>query len=153
MPAKKPDLSEEEIADYKEAFGIFDRSGNGQITLADMQAVMSTMHQNPPEEELAEMIRSVDESGDGTIGFQEFVVLMQRRVARHKGGFDKMLKDAFQTFDEDGNGTISREELKLLMSRLSQNLSEAELDAMMDEIDTDGDGVISFEEFQLMMRS
>lgn len=40
------------------------------------------------------------------------------------------------------------------MKKLGQALSEAELDAMMDEVDTNGDGEISFEEFkELMVRS
>ena len=37
------------------------------------------------------------------------------------------------------------------MKKLGQALTEAELDAMMDEVDTNGDGEISFEEFKAMM--
>jgi hypothetical protein len=37
------------------------------------------------------------------------------------------------------------------MKKLGQALSDAELDAMMDEVDTDGDGEISFAEFKAMM--
>jgi hypothetical protein len=64
---------------------------------------------------------------------------------------EKELKDAFSVFDSDGSGSIDRKELKRLMKKLGQALTEAELDAMMDEVDTDKDGVISFEEFKSMM--
>jgi calmodulin len=37
------------------------------------------------------------------------------------------------------------------MKKLGQALSEAELDAMMDEVDENGDGEICFEEFKALM--
>ena len=105
---------------------------------------MKSLGQNPTDAELVEMINSVDDNGDNEIDFEEFLVLMKSRIGERDP--DKELRDAFKVFDTDGSGSISRDELKRLMTQLGQNLSEAELDAMMDEVDTDGDGEISFEE-------
>ncbi len=96
------------------------------------------------------MIESVDDNGDHEIDFQEFLILMSTKKGNNDDP-DKELRDAFRVFDEDGNGTISRAELKKLMKNLGQALSDAELDAMMDEVDTDGNGEIDFEEFKTMM--
>jgi calmodulin len=41
-------------------------------------------------------------------------------------------------FDTDGNGSISREELRNVMNQLNENLTEAEIDAMIKEADKDG---------------
>jgi calmodulin len=110
---------------------------------------MKKLGQNPTEAELVEMINSVDEDGNNEIDFNEFLVLMKSRISENDP--DKELRDAFAVFDTDGGGSICRKELKRLMKKLGQTLSDAELDAMMDEVDTDGDGEISFEEFKAMM--
>jgi calmodulin len=110
---------------------------------------MRKLGQNPSEAELIEMISTVDDNGDNEIDFPEFLILMKSRI----GGKDpeKELRDAFRVFDTDNSGSIDRKELKRLMKKLGQALSDAELDAMMDEVDTNGDGQISFEEFKDLM--
>jgi Ca2+-binding EF-hand superfamily protein len=121
----------------------------GTIELHELQQVMRKLGQNPSEAELIEMINSVDDNGDNEIDFEEFLILMKSRVGERDP--EKELRDAFAVFDTDGSGSIDRKELKRLMKKLGQALSEAELDAMMEEVDTNGDGVISFEEFKAMM--
>lgn len=110
---------------------------------------MRKLGQNPSEGELIEMINSVDDNGDNEIDFEEFLILMKSRIGERDP--EKELRDAFAVFDTDGSGSIDRKELKRLMKKLGQALTEAELDAMMDEVDTNGDGEISFEEFKAMM--
>lgn len=112
---------------------------------------MRKLGQNPSEAELIEMISTVDDNGDHEIDFEEFLILMKSRIGERDP--EKELKDAFAVFDTDGSGSIDRKELKRLMKKLGQALSEAELDAMMDEVDTNGDGEISFAEFKAMMVS
>lgn len=107
------------------------------------------MGQNPSEAELIEMISTVDDNGDNEIDFPEFLILMKSRIGEKDP--EKELRDAFRVFDTDNSGSIDKKELKRLMKKLGQALSEAELDAMMDEVDTNGDGEISFEEFKELM--
>jgi Ca2+-binding EF-hand superfamily protein len=111
--------------------------------------VMKKLGQNPTEKELIEMINSVDDNGDNEIDFEEFLVLMKSRIGERD--VERELRDAFAVFDTDGSGSIDRKELQRLMRKLGQALSEAELDAMMEEVDTNGDGEISFEEFKFLM--
>eukprot|EP00565_Helicotheca_tamesis_P007886 CAMPEP_0185724060 /NCGR_PEP_ID=MMETSP1171-20130828/663_1 /TAXON_ID=374046 /ORGANISM="Helicotheca tamensis, Strain CCMP826" /LENGTH=149 /DNA_ID=CAMNT_0028391835 /DNA_START=108 /DNA_END=557 /DNA_ORIENTATION=- len=144
-------FSEEEIADYKEAFSMFDIDGDGTITLVELEEIMRSLGTNSTKEELREMVNSVDENGDNMIDFDEFLVLMKSR--KKNDDPDKELRDAFNVFDKDGSGAISRQELQSLMQKLGQNLSKEELDAMMSEVDEDGNGEIDFEEFKRMMHS
>lgn len=124
----------------------------GTITLAELKEVMKSLGQNPTEKELTQMIKSVDDNGDNEIDFEEFLILMSSKKPSSNDP-DKELRDAFAVFDADGSGSISRTELKKLMKNLGQTLSDAELDAMMDEVDTDGNGEIDFNEFKSMMVS
>jgi len=110
---------------------------------------MRKLGQAPSKEDLIEMIASVDDNGDQEIDFDEFVVLMKSRIGRRDQ--DDELREAFAVFDSDNSGAIDRKELKRLMKKLGQTLTEAEIDAMMDEVDTDGNGEISFDEFKALM--
>ena len=91
---------------------------------------MRSLGQNPTAREIREMIFSVDDNGNGTIDFEEFLQLMKSRGLGYHDP-EKELRDAFKVFDKDGSGSISRDELKLLMLNLGQNLTEGEIDAMM----------------------
>ena len=93
------------------------------------------------------MISSVDKDQNGSIDFEEFLILMRQRHTSP----DQELMNAFRVFDTNNDGAISREELRKLMIKLNQPLTEAELDAMMDMADSNNDGEISFEEFKEMM--
>ena len=51
-------LTEEQIAEFKEAFSLFDKDGDGTITTKELGTVMRALGQNPTEAELQDMINS-----------------------------------------------------------------------------------------------
>jgi hypothetical protein len=53
-------LTEEQIAEFKEAFSLFDKDGDGTITTKELGTVMRSLGQNPTEAELLDMIHEVD---------------------------------------------------------------------------------------------
>ena len=59
---------------------------------------------------------------------------------------DEILK-AFKLFDEEGDGNISVKNLRRVARELGENLSDQELEAMVEEFDSDGDGKINQEDF------
>merc|ERR1711943_54941 len=73
-------LTEEQIAEFKEAFSLFDKDGDGTITTKELGTVMRSLGQNPTEAELADMINEVDADGSGTIDFPEFLNLMAKKM-------------------------------------------------------------------------
>ena len=58
----------------------------------------------------------------------------------------------FQLFDDDNSGTISFRNLKRVSNELGENLTDDELQEMIDEADRDGDGLINEEEFYRVMK-
>ena len=56
------------MAEFKEAFQLFDKDGSGAIDIDELAEVMKSLGQNPTRSELQAMIDEVDESGEGEIG-------------------------------------------------------------------------------------
>ena len=52
------------LSEYKEAFSLFDRDGDGYITTSELGIVMRSLGQNPTEAELNDMIHEVDADGE-----------------------------------------------------------------------------------------
>ncbi|XVF66592.1 hypothetical protein PTKIN_Ptkin10aG0049600 [Pterospermum kingtungense] len=102
-------LSEEQIVEFKEAFCLFDKDGDGCITLEELATVIRSLDQNPTEEELQDMITEVDADGNGTIEFAEFLNLMAKKMKETDA--EEELKEAFKVFDKDQNGYISATEV------------------------------------------
>ena len=73
-------LPVEQIAEFKEAFALFDKDSDGSITTSELGTVMRSLGQNPTEAELEDMINEVDVDGNGTIDFPEFLTLMARKM-------------------------------------------------------------------------
>ena len=80
------------ISEWREAFMLFDRDGDGSITVEEIGIVMKSLGQHPTKHELAEMIKEVDI--DGT--FVHLVSSIKKSPApltpRHCSKFSKMKK-------------------------------------------------------------
>lgn len=73
-------LTEEQIREFKEAFNIFDKDGDGTISGKELGVVMRSLGQNPTEKQLDELINNLDKDASGTIDFGEFLSMMANKL-------------------------------------------------------------------------
>ncbi|NXK94080.1 CALMS protein, partial [Formicarius rufipectus] len=142
-------LSEEQLAEFREAFSLFSRSGSGRISTGELGTVMRSLGHNPTEAELRGLAAEADPEGSGSVGFAEFLALMARRARAGEG--EEEIREAFRVFDKDGSGSVSAAELRHVMTHLGEKLTDEEVDEMLREADCDGDGRVNYEEFVRMM--
>ena len=141
-------LTEEQIAEFRGAFKLYDKDGNKEITGKELGIVMRGIGKNPTETELQYMIYGVDIDGNGVIDEHEFLTMMAEKI---KEDLERELREAFEVFDKDGNGSISAAELRVALINIGQALTDAEADHIMRKGDIDGDGQINYEEFVQML--
>ena len=65
------------LAEFKEAFSLFDKDGDGTITTKELGTVMRSLGQNPTEAELQDMINEVD--ADGTVEIWYLLIMVQSK--------------------------------------------------------------------------
>uniref|UniRef100_A0A0K0CZI4 Calmodulin n=1 Tax=Angiostrongylus cantonensis TaxID=6313 RepID=A0A0K0CZI4_ANGCA len=148
VPTGLEGINEEELIEYKEAFRLFDKDGNGSISSKELGVAMRSLGQNPTEQELLDMVNEVDIDGSGTIDFPEFCQMMKRMNKARKRALpfqendSEMIREAFRVFDRDGNGYITAEEFRYFMTHMGEQFSDQEVDEIIAEVDIDGDGQV-----------
>ena len=140
-------LSKEQIADFREAFSLFDFDENGSISAKELGEVLKALGQNPSMNELSDMINEVDQDGNGTVEFAEFVILMTNKVKEMTK--EDEIYEAFMVLDKEKDDFISEKELKYFMRKVAHiKLSSEEAKAMIEFADSDGDNLISYDDFR-----
>merc|ERR1712132_22363 len=122
----KGGLSEEQIEEIREAFNLFDADNSGAIDVRELKAAMLALGFEVKKEELKKMISDIDNDGNGSIEFGEFLEMI--------------------------TGKISLRNLRRVAQELGENIDEEELQDMINQADRDGDGEINIDEFYRIMK-
>ena len=85
--------------------------------------------------------------------FGEFVQLAAKFIVEEDAeAMQKELREAFRLYDKQGNGYIPTTCLKEILKELDDQLTEHELDIMIEEIDSDGSGTVDFDgEYSILL--
>ncbi|XP_032300278.1 caltractin-like [Coturnix japonica] len=144
-PAPTIPISAELRKQLREAFDVFDPDGSGVMDVMDLKISMRALGCEVRKAEMKRIISEVDEDGSGKINFESFLRVMTQKMAEPFSN-EEMLK-GFKVFDYDGTGKISLEKLKLVATEVQEDITDEELQEMIDEADVDGDGEVDPEEF------
>ncbi|KAK3578467.1 hypothetical protein CHS0354_038557 [Potamilus streckersoni] len=142
------ELSEEKIQELKESFTLFDKNGDGMITKEELSSVLYSLGVRPSVLELQAMITTVDIDKSGTIDFDEFMKIFQRKLSVD---IETELHDVFCVFDKDKDGGISPGELYEVLNKLGEIITEGEARAMVREADLNRDGKVDYKEFKAIL--
>ena len=85
----------------------------------------------------------------GTIDFEEFVEMMTGKMGDRDS--PEEIRRVFKLFDDDETGKISFRNLKRVARELGENMTDEELQEMINKADLDGDGEVNEEEFMRIM--
>ncbi|KAK3093118.1 hypothetical protein FSP39_011310 [Pinctada imbricata] len=105
--------------------------------------MMRSLGQNPTEAELKDMIANQDVNRNGTIDYDEFIIMMEENY-KDISTVEAELLAAFRVFDMDHNGYIESSELRKVLKDLGEQLSEQEVEKIIQDYDLDGDGKINY---------
>ncbi|KAL7989642.1 hypothetical protein Chor_012308 [Crotalus horridus] len=142
------DFSEDQTAEFKEAFQLFDRTGDGKILYSQCGDVMRALGQNPTNAEVMKVLGNPksDEMNMKTLSFEQFLPMMQT-IAKNKdqGCFEDYV-EGLRVFDKEGNGTVMGAEIRHVLVTLGEKMTEEEVEMLVAGHE-DSNGCINYEAF------
>jgi centrin-3 len=140
----------EQEQEVRDAFAMLDLSGSGALDYDGVKAAMRALGFQVKKADVLKAMQKHGASKYDSIDFDTFANLMSEVYAQQEP-LETML-GAFRLFDQQSQGHISCRDLQAIASKLGENISDSEAQAMIDQFDKNKDGVIDEREFINVMR-
>jgi calmodulin len=131
--------SDDSSCDPSEAFDLFDKDRNKEISIDEMVSIMKTLGHNIPVKDIKDKMKN------DTIKREDFIEIISKQETEKAEEVD--LLEAFKVFDRDGNGIISSEEFKFVMESLGETIPEDELKEMVKKASSEGNDKVTLKDF------
>ena len=135
--------------EIKEAFGLFDTDGSGFIDAKELKVALRALGFSPTKEEMVKFLADVDSDDGSSVSYAAFEKLAIKLMSTKSGSEE--IKKAFTIFAGD-KGCISFQDLKKVARDLGENMTDEELQEMIDEASGEGDGFVNLQDFTRIMQ-
>merc|ERR1712195_364417 len=75
-------LSDEQVEEVREVFGLFDADNSGAIDCRELKGAMRALGFEVSSDELKKMVTDIDTDGNGSVEFKEFMGMMTGKMSR-----------------------------------------------------------------------
>jgi len=141
-------FSEEQLEEFRTAFSVYDRTGDGKISLKHVMELCRELGHNLTATDRDVIVTEFRLGGDNKISFLDFVQIITRITSSKQSDSDLM--NAFEVFDREEKGFFQLYELEQALNRMpgSHLADQSEIADILALADPDGDGHVSFQEFR-----
>ncbi|XP_070350769.1 myosin light polypeptide 6 isoform X2 [Equus asinus] len=137
-----------ESSEFKEAFQLFDRTGDGKILYSQCGDVMRALGQNPTNAEVLKVLGNPksDEMNVKVLDFEHFLPMLQTVAKNKDQGTYEDYVEGLRVFDKEGNGTVMGAEIRHVLVTLGEKMTEEEVEMLVAGHE-DSNGCINYEAF------
>ncbi|EFB28842.1 hypothetical protein PANDA_004078, partial [Ailuropoda melanoleuca] len=142
------EFNKDQLEEFKEAFELFDRVGDGKILYGQCGDVMRALGQNPTNAEVLKVLGNPksDELKSRRVDFETFLPMLQAVAKNRDQGTYEDYLEGLRVFDKEGNGKVMGAELRHVLTTLGERMTEEEVETVLAGHE-DSNGCINYEAF------
>ncbi|XP_043852783.1 myosin light polypeptide 6-like [Dromiciops gliroides] len=146
--AKICDFTEDQVAEFKEAFQLFDCTRDGKILYSQCGDVMWSLGQNPTNSEVLKVLGNPKSDGMNVkvLDFEHFLPMLQTVAKNKDQGTYEDYVEGLQVFDKEGNSIVTGHVLIIL----GEKMTEEEVEVLVAGHE-DSNSCINYEELVRMV--
>ena len=153
-------LRDQQRAELKEAFDVFDLEGSGLMSTKDIVVALRALGADPTKEDINKILsdlhkKQVAEAASqgkqrvpDTIDFNEFLDIMIAKMQERDSS--TQVQESFKLF-KDQSGGITIDSLRRISAEIGETLTEEELQEMIHEADRHGNGFVTEDDFMRIL--
>lgn len=140
-------LTDEEVAEIREAFDLFDTDGSGTINPIEVNAAIASLGSDRSST-IFRLLAGIENLG-AEIDFESFLGHIVERLGNRnsRDGIQRIL----DLFDDDGSGTITIKKLARVARELGENMTVEELTEALRRCSSDSSEELTFDDFYKVM--
>mmetsp|Transcript_21924 Transcript_21924/g.35279 ORF Transcript_21924/g.35279 Transcript_21924/m.35279 type:complete len:154 (+) Transcript_21924:129-590(+) len=139
-------MSDDEIAEFKEVFDLFDYYSEGTIAEKDLGVAMRAWGITGVTQDGVKNLTDTY-AEKGKINFEDFLEIMEKKMTDPGLSEDTVL-DSFAVLDKEKNGKVAEKDLKHMLCKMGDFMESKEVDEVIKEFgNVDGDGMIDYKAF------
>ncbi|EHH20850.1 hypothetical protein EGK_03789 [Macaca mulatta] len=116
------EFNKDQLEEFKEAFELFDRVGDGKILYSQCGDVMTALGQNPTNAEVLKVLGNPksDELKSRRVDFETFLPMLQAVAKNRDQGTYEDYLEGLRVFDKEGDGKVMGAELRHVLTTLGE---------------------------------
>ncbi|KAI9320302.1 hypothetical protein DFJ73DRAFT_803366 [Zopfochytrium polystomum] len=139
-------FDQRQIAEFKEAFSMFDHDSDGFLDREDLKDMLSSLGQLPTDEQIDGMLNEAP----GSINFTMFLTLMGEKMSGTDPEHE--IVAAFECFDENRTGMINADALREFMTTMGDRFTHEEVDIMLKGAPVDAHNNFNYRDFARVLK-
>ena len=132
-PRTRRILGDDELAELKEAFTVFDLQNNGALNARELKAAIRALGFEFSKDEIRAMIFDIGKEPHDLMKFDDFCEMMRDRMDQRNS--KEAVARVFALFDTEGTGRITFRDLKRVSQEIGENLADDEIRELIAEAD------------------
>ncbi|XP_021060732.1 myosin light chain 6B [Mus pahari] len=142
------EFNKDQLEEFREAFELFDRVGDGKILYSQCGDLMRALGQNPTNAEVLKVLGNPknEELKSRRVDFETFLPMLQAVAKNRDQGTYEDYLEGLRVFDKEGNGKVMGAELRHVLTTLGEKMTEEEVETVLAGHE-DSNGCINYEAF------
>lgn len=144
---KSLNFTDEQLAELKECFILFDQTGSGFIEADDLSSALRALGQNPSDEDVALLLQDANLDAMGRLSAAEYLQVVSRYGLKQETEMNDELSEAFKVFDRNDVGSIDSNELRNALKTFGETLPDEDIEEIMKLAGVSDGSMIDYMEF------